>query len=90
MMKRRLREGKTLALRENKRELRPLANNALDRDCAAVQAHHVLDDRQPQACPAQVPGPRLVNAEESLKDPRQMFHRDANPGVLDRNLDTFS
>ena len=47
----------------------------------------MLDDREPEARAAELPGPRLVDAEEALRQPRDIARRDADPGVLDGDLD---
>ena len=45
------------------------------------------DDRQPEAAPAVVAAPGLVEPHEALEDPRPLVLRYAGPVVLDDHLD---
>src|SRR5262249_61515453 len=46
-----------------------------------------LDDRESETRAAELPGPRLVDAEETLREARDVARRDTDPGVLDGDLD---
>src|SRR4029077_12911232 len=64
-------------------ELAPLADTAVDGDLAADRLDQVLDDREAQAGPPQLPAPRLVDAVEAFEDAGQVVAGDADPGVGD-------
>ena len=64
-------------------EPRARAHAAGHVDLAADGLHQVLDDRQPKPGPAQLAAPRLVDAVESLEDPRQVGPGDSDAGVGD-------
>src|ERR1043166_8290798 len=57
---------------------------ALDLELAAVGAHQVLDDGEPEPGASELARAGLVHAVEALGDPRQVFGGNADSGVLDR------
>src|SRR6185437_12617140 len=50
---------------------------ALHPDAAPLRLHQMLRNRQPQAGPARLPRPRLVDPVKALKQPPQVFPGDA-------------
>src|SRR5439155_11163583 len=63
------------------------ADRAGDAELAAVGLDDVLHDREPEPRAAEGTRAPLVDAEEALAQPRQVLGGDADPGVLDGDLD---
>src|SRR2546430_2974934 len=64
-----------------------LADRARDAELATVGLDDVLHDREPEPRTAEGTRAPLVDAEEALGQPRQVLGGDADPGVLDGDLD---
>ena len=69
------------------RNLRSLADPAIDGDIAADRLDQVLDDREAQAGPAHFAAPGLIDPVKPLEDAREVVARDADPGVGHLDLD---
>src|SRR5262245_25652755 len=63
-------------------ENRATALLAFDVEPAAVTLQCVLDDREAEAGAAFLAGPCAINTIEALREPWQVFRRDADAGVL--------
>src|SRR5688572_12071218 len=66
---------------------RALAGLALEAQPAAMPLDDMLDDRQPQAGPAERPAAARVDSIETLGDPRDMLGRDAFAAVGEGEVD---
>ena len=60
-------------------EGRALPRLALDGEPSAVAQHDVLDDGEPEPRTADLAADRGIDAVEALRQPRQVFRRDARP-----------
>ena len=73
--------------RQEERELAAPADFALDMDLAAQQTCDLAADRETEAGAAVTAARRPVCLLESLEDQAQLVMRDADAGVLDRELE---
>src|SRR6266404_3593175 len=65
--------------RKPKEKGRSFMQNTFHAHLAILGEHQVFDDRQTEARAAQLARPCLINAIESLKEPRNVFGRNTDP-----------
>ena len=65
----------------------PLTRTAGQIHTSAMRLNEMLGDGQANATAPCLTRTRFVHAVEAGEDMRQMFRRDANPGILDCSLD---
>ena len=64
-----------------------MIQDTVDLYLSTMGFNDIFNNRQSQAGAAHFPGPGLIDAIKSFKDPGKIIFRDADAGILDRNLD---